>query len=436
MSNEKLAINGGEPIVTKDFKFKVWPQITKTDEEFVLASLRQNKHAWGPNCVELQNEWSKWNGNKYALATNSGTAALHMALCACGIGPGSEVITTTTSWTSSATSILHHNGLPRFSEIDWETFLIDPSRIEENITENTKAILVVHYFGLACDMDPIMEIAKKHNLYVIEDACQAHGALYKGKKVGTIGHCSAFSLNQYKNFSAGEGGLFVTDDKKMLEDARALMNFGEMRAPEDHRDYHSYGMGWMYRMSDLNAAWARARLRVLDRTQAEALHNWKRLHKGLEDLKGCLLPVSNETQTTCGYAFVIRVIPEKMGINVSFSKCRDTIIAAIKAENIPVAAARWLLPAHSVFQAKNGYGGGCPWSCHMAYQDINYDLSQWPISKKATDSCIQIDINGHRPPNGDVEIDYIISGIRKVFNNIDQIPSWDTAPEALNAYVP
>lgn len=418
---KNLAINGGTPVVDKSFSFKRWPEITAVDEAYVLASLRQSNHAWGPNCVALQEEFAKWNGNKFCAATNSGTAALHMAMVACGVGPGDEVITTTTSWTSTATSILHHNAIPVFAEIDWDTMLIDPAKIEERITDRTKAILVVHYWGLACDMDPIMALAKKHNLYVIEDACQAHGALYKGRKVGTIGHCAAFSLNQNKNFCAGEGGLFVTDDEEMYKNARALMTFGEMKAPEEQRDFHSYAMGWMYRMNDLTAAFARSQLLRLTETNAHALKNWNRLNKGLQGIKGLKAPVNNENQGTCGYAFVMRVVPEEVGYKGTTAEMRDAVVEAIKAEGVAVAGARWVLPSHTVFQAKNGYGQGCPWSCHMVAHDVDYSLGQYPVTNRNTDASIQIDLYSHRPPNGDEAIDLIIATMKKVFANIDEL---------------
>ena len=210
-----LAIHGGEP-AAKNVVFHKWPATTKEDEALVLASIRQDSHAFWPHADMLQNEFAAWNGNKYCLATNAGTAALHMCIAACDVRPGDEVITTALSWTSSATAIIHHNGIPVFVDVDWDSMCMDPAKIEAAINEKTKAILVVHYWGVSCDMDPIMDIAKRHNLKVIEDACQAHGALYKGRKVGTIGHIGAFSLNQNKNLCGGEGGLIVTDDENLM----------------------------------------------------------------------------------------------------------------------------------------------------------------------------------------------------------------------------
>ncbi len=419
---EKLAINGGKPAVSKNVKFMVWPKPTKLNEKYVLASLRQNNHAFGPNCVALQDEFAKWNGNKFCCATNSGTAALHMGLAACGVGAGDEVITTTLSWTSSATCIIHHNAIPIFVEIDWDTMLIDPAKIEAAITSKTKAILPVHYWGLACDMDPILKIAKKHNLYVIEDCCQGHGATYKGKKVGTFGHCAAFSLNQNKSFSAGEGGLFVSDDQKIHEAGRAVMSFGEMRAPDAKRDFHSYALGWMYRANDLSAAYARSQLVELDKHNAASIVNWKRLDKGLEGLNGLVRPVETKKQKNAGYAYVFRVDPAVVPTKTTLAAFREAIAKALDAEGVPVGTARMSLPAHTVIQAKQGYGKGCPWSCPFARKGISYDMKQYPITQKTVDSSIQISINGHRPPNGKTQIDAIVAGVRKVFKNLDQVP--------------
>lgn len=419
----KLAIRGGPRSVPADMQFETWPRITKEDEEAVLGSLRQNAHAWGPNCVGLQEDFARWNGNKFCAATNSGTAALHMALTACGVGAGDEVITTTLSWTSSATCILHHNAIPIFVDVEWVSMLIDPSRIEAAITPKTKAILPVHYWGVPCDMDAIMDIAKRKGLYVIEDACQAHGALYKGRKTGTMGHCSAFSLNQNKNLCGGEGGLLVTDDEKMYLTGRSLMNFGEMRAPEAQRDFHAYGMGWMYRTSDLPAAFARSQLRRLDQTNAEARTNWNRMHQALEGTPNLVRAFSTRDQATNGYAYVVR--PEPAYANrrgVKLAALQAALVEALRAEGVPMGAARWLLPAHTVFQAKNGYGHGCPWTCSFTRPDINYSLDQYPVGQLCIDSCIWLAVNGLRPPNGAAQVDAMADGIRKVFTHLDDVP--------------
>ena len=199
-----------------------------------------------------------------------------MAIAAVGVQPGDEVITPAYSWTSSATCILHHNAVPVFVDIDPATYNMDPAEIEAKITERTRAIVVVHLCGLAADLDAIMAIAERHHLPVVEDCCQAHGAEYGGRKVGTFGAAAAFSLNGQKLLSAGEGGLFVTRDREVWERAAAVQQFGEIRTPDGPRNPDAAGMGWMYRMPELTAAFARAQLgrlpEIIDATPAQRGH--------------------------------------------------------------------------------------------------------------------------------------------------------------------
>lgn len=419
---DTLAIRGGTPAVPPGLKFRMWPEITKEDEKLVLASLHQDSHAFGPHADMLQKEFAAWNGNTFCMATNSGTAALHMCVAACGIGPGDEVITTALSWTSSATCIIHHNAIPIFVDVDWRSMHMDPSKIEAAITPYTRAILVVHYWGVACDMDAIMSIARRHNLAVIEDACQAHGATFKGRKVGTIGDVAAFSLNQNKNLCGGEGGLFVTNDPGLFERGKMVTSFGDMRPPDSGRDYHAYGLGWMYRTSDLPAAFALSQLRKLDRTNKWARDNWDMLDARLSGTPNLVRSFTSEDRPTNGYAYVLRVEPayaERRG--VPLRKITEGIVAALKAEGVNFSIANWLLPAHAVFQAKNAYGKGEPWTSAFARKDVSYDLSQYPVSQQCIDTCLWGVFN-HRPPNGPEQINALANAIRKVFENLDDVP--------------
>ena len=221
--------------------------------------------------------------NKFAVATNSGTAALHMALVACDVGCGDEVIVTAYSWSSSATCILHHNAIPVFVDINFDTINMDESLIERAITKKTKAIIAVHLHGLPMNMEKVMAIARKHKLKVVEDACQAHGATFKGRKVGTWGHCAAFSFNQNKCLCTGEGGMFVTDNEEMLQEGHAtLVLRRNAHAAASARDYHAYALGWMYRMADLNAAFGRASCSKLDKYQATLKENAEALAAALK----------------------------------------------------------------------------------------------------------------------------------------------------------
>jgi dTDP-4-amino-4,6-dideoxygalactose transaminase len=386
----------------------------------VLDSLTGGKHTFGPNCVAFQQEFAEWNGNRYAITTNSGTAALHMCVAACGCGTGDEVIVPAYSWSSSATCILQHNCIPVFVDIDFATMNLDLDKIEAYITPRTKAIIVVHLHGLSVDMDRISAIADKHGLKVIEDACQAHGALYKGRKVGTLGDCAAFSFNQNKSLCSGEGGMFVTNDKDILEAAKSLWSFGETRTPVESRDYHVYAMGWMYRNNDLTAAFGRAQLTRLDEYLAHQAANAGYLAEGLQDIPGLILPEVPDGHTHNWYNYVIRFDMEALGHAHDARAFRDRIIEALSAEGVPNGVwQHFILPAMTVFQARNGYGKGCPWECAHA-EPVDYGLSQYPVSQLHCDThtCISMAL---RAPNGPDIAKRTALGIRKVMSHLDQL---------------
>ena len=184
----KLAIHGGPSIVPDGLK-NIWPEITQADKDAVLGVLESNiltGGVHGPEAAELETEWARYNDSKFALAFNSGTAALHTALFAAGVEPGDEVITSAFSFSGSYNPVLQQHAIPIFVDIDPRTFNLDVNQIENKITSRTKVIMPVHIHGLPADMDEVCSLAEKHRLVVVEDACQAHGATYKGKNAGTI----------------------------------------------------------------------------------------------------------------------------------------------------------------------------------------------------------------------------------------------------------
>lgn len=421
--SDTLAVNGGPPAVPDSVTFHTWPPpLDAGGEDLVLEAIRQNNHSGGgPHVRLLEKEFGEWNGNRHVIATCYGGAALHMCVAGCDVGAGDEVVTTALSWTTSATCIFHHMAVPVFVDVDWQTMCIDPGKIEQAITDRTKAILVVHYWGVACDMDSIMEIARKHGLKVIEDACQAHGATYKGRKVGTIGDCGAFSFNQNKNLCGGEGGVFVTDDDEILAKAKPVMSFSDMRPADAGRDYHYYGLGYKYGHANLPAAFALAGLRRLDMTNEWAVRNWHHLERLLGGTPNLVPSYSSTERPTNGYAYVLRVDPEyAKDRGVSLSALTNGISTALKAEGTPFARANWLLPAHGVFQAKNAFGKGAPWS-HYARPEIDYSLGQWPLAQDCIDTCLW-GINLHRPPNREEQIEALAGAVRKVFEHLDEVP--------------
>ena len=224
--------------------------------------------ALGPEVAAFEEEFAAHQSAKFAVGVNTGTSALHLALLAGGIGPGDEVITVAHTFMATVSSIRYAGAKPVFVDIDPVSYTMDPKLVEKAITKHTKAIMPVHLYGQPADLDPLMDIARKHNLLLIEDACQAHGAEYKGKRVGSIGHMAAFSFYPGKNLGAcGEGGAFVTNDPEFNKKVRMLRDWGQ------EKRYHHVLEGFNYRMDGMQGALLRVKLKHLPAwTEARRKH--------------------------------------------------------------------------------------------------------------------------------------------------------------------
>ena len=223
------------------------PYIDGEEKAAVMAVLDSGMLAQGPRVAELEQRFANLCGADHAIATSSGTTALHLAVLAHDIGPGDEVITTPFTFIASPNSILFAGAKPVFVDVEADTFNIDPNKIEEAITPQTKAIMPVHLYGYMCDMDALQNIARRHNLAIIEDAAQAVGAAFNGRKAGSIG-TGAFSLYATKNVMSGEGGMITTNDDGVAERCRLLRSHGMKQR------YHYEMLGYNFRLSDLHAA--------------------------------------------------------------------------------------------------------------------------------------------------------------------------------------
>lgn len=223
------------------------PFIGEAEKKAVMEVLDSGMLVQGPRTAKLEEKWAEICGTKFAVATSSGTTALHIALLAHGIGEGDEVITTPFTFFASISSILYTKATPVFVDIEEDTFNINPALIEKAITSRTRAIMPVHLYGNPCDMDAIMDIARRHNLAVIEDCAQSIGAKFNGKATGGFG-TGCFSLYATKNVMSGEGGMLTTDDEQLAQTMRMIRNHGMQR-----RYYHDM-LGYNFRMTDLHAA--------------------------------------------------------------------------------------------------------------------------------------------------------------------------------------
>ncbi|MDP6439896.1 MAG: DegT/DnrJ/EryC1/StrS family aminotransferase [Candidatus Brocadiia bacterium] len=425
----RLAVAGGRPVVPKG-TIRSWPVLDATDRKAVLRVLERGIVAGGtaPEAVKLEKEWAKYCGRKFCLATNSGTAALQMALAAAQVGPGSEVITSAFTFLASASCALHQNAVPVFVDIDPRTYNMDPKKIEAAITRRTKAIIVPHVQGLMADMDRIVRVAKKHNLVVIEDAAQAHGATYKGKVSGSIGDMACFSLNNLKNFCGGEGGLLVTDDETWAHRAGLVRMFGDEVDDESQlRVYNASILGYMYRTQELPAAFARAQLRKLDRLNARRQANAAYLTEELGKIPGVIPPYVPPKQTHVYFMYNVRFNPKKAGVKASPQEFRTAVEKALYKEGLAIGQWQTMpVPAQDLFQTMWGYAKtGCPWDCDKykgkmkkrKRSDRPYNPDDYPVAQALCESYTVV--HGIHPPNTRRQMKLYVKAFHKVFDNLD-----------------
>ncbi len=418
----KLAALGGPRAVPGGLQ-KGWPLITEEDKAAVMKVLERGV-LWGTGAPEtraLEKEWSEFIGTKHCIATNGGTAALHMGVAAAGIEPGDEVITCAFSWLASASCIIHHNGIPVFVDIQPRTFNIDPAKIEERITPETRAIIPVHLFGLPADMGEINAIAKKRNLIVIEDACQSHGAMYKGKRAGNLADMAAFSLNATKNLPGGEGGLFNTNNDEFADKAEALRMFNEIELDPRFRGRNLSEFGWNYRTQEFTSAFTRVRIKRLDAENAVRQANAEYLTKHLSQIKGVLPPYVPPDRTHVYHMYRIRLNPAELGISLDPRTFRRKVQKALGAEGVPVGGWKaWPIPSQNLFKLKVGYGKGCPWSCPHSGKEIVYRAEDYPETLKMLDDSFVIAAALY-PPNGLDLMKHFTNAFEKVFSDIEQL---------------
>lgn len=276
------------------------PIIGKEEQDAILEVINSGQMVQGSRVREFENRFAQLCGTEHAVATSSGTTALHIALLAHEIGAGDEVITSPFSFIASANCALYVNAHPVFADIEPDYFTIDPARIEERITPRTKAILPVHLYGQACDMDPIIEIARKHNLAIIEDACQAHGAMYKGSPVGSFG-TACYSLYATKNITTIEGGMIVTNDAQVAERARLLRSHGSPRT------YEHVSLGYNMRTTDLAAAIGLVQIKKLKQWNDARRENAAYLSSKLGKIEGVITPKIREGCEHIFHQYTIRI---------------------------------------------------------------------------------------------------------------------------------
>jgi perosamine synthetase len=356
------------------------PVFDREMEEATVEALRNERFVLGESVWKFEEEFAKYCGTDYAVSTNSGTDALHIAQLSAGIGPNRRVVTTPASFIATANAIIHANNLPVFSDINLENYTLDSEMLSKAVDAKTKAVIPVHLYGYPADMDSINAVAKKRSLVVIEDACQAHGALLEGRKAGSLGDVGCFSFYPSKNMTVGgDGGMIVTDDEKLAKQASKLRDCGRKS------QYVHDMVGYTARLNTINAAIGRVQLRRLDAWNEQRRKIADLYNRLLSDVDGIVLPPRSEGAVSPVYhLYVIR------------TRCRDHLKTWLEGNGI-MCGVHYELPIHlqPVYRKMFGFKKGL-----------------YPKSEELCKTCLSIPIYPELSSN---EISFITDRIHDFF---------------------
>jgi len=355
--------------------------IGHAETQRVIGVLKSGQIAQGRLVEEFESSFAHYCGSKYAIAFNSGTAAIHAALYALGIGPGDEVIAPPFTFIATVSPVLMVGAKVVFADIRKKDFCLDPAEVERKITSKTKAVIPVDLYGQIYPYEQLQKLTKRFNLKIIEDACQAVGAQVDGHKAGTFGDAAAFSLYATKNITCGEGGVLTTNDPLVVEKAKLIRHHGQSETER----YEYYDLGFNYRMTEIQAAIALEQLKKADRLNDARISNAKTLSKGLSGIPGLIIPRKKEGTKHVFHQYTVRITPK-------FRHSRQALIDHLDQKGI-------------------GVGVYYPKPLHLTslFSKMGYVAGDFPVAESMSNQVLSLPVHPLLRPK---DIDLIITTIR------------------------
>ena len=393
------------PKIKFDLEIKFGSEYGAEEERAVLDVLHKNAPTSGDACIQFERDFAAYCGARYARATSNGTASLFLALHALGVGPGDRVLTTPLTWIATAAAATTLGADVDFVDVDPVTYNLDPAQLEAKLTPNTKAVIPVHLYGQCCDMDPILDLAKRHGFAVVEDACHAIGAEYKGRKAGTMGAAGCFSFHEQKNMSTlGEGGMVVTNDPGLFErialyrshctrvygKSTKYCSLDESRFPMGKRfwwqDFDD--TGYNFRMTDIQAAVGIEQLKKLDTLNRRRIELAGYLTDGLKNVPGLTLPTVAPNNKHVFHLYAVQIDPKAYG-----KTKEDFVYDMLHERGIKVGT--HYIPLH--------------WT--TAFQKRGFRCGQFPIIDALAERLVTLPLHPRLTAEA---LDYLVASIREL----------------------
>ncbi len=356
VSSEVLAIHGGSPVRSTLLPYGR-QSIDESDIQAVVETLRSDWLTTGPKVAGFEEAMAAWVGAKHAVSFSSGTAALHAAAFAAGLQPGDEAITSPLTFAATANCVLYQGATPVFADVLEDTLNLDPELVAARITPRTKVILPVDYAGHPADLDSMLQLAERHGLTVIEDACHALGAEYRGRRVGSVAHMTVFSFHPVKHLTTGEGGMVTTDDPTFAETLRRFRNHGissdaRQRQSAGQWHYEMVLLGFNYRLTDIACTLGLQQMKKLEANLARRRQIAGRYAAEFRDMSGVLLPQVRDYVNPAWHLYPIRLDLTR------FPAGQPEVFRALRAENIGVNVHYIPVHRHPYYRDRFGYTGG------------------------------------------------------------------------------